>query len=132
MQQSDQRPWIDLYIDNELRNWEVYRFDYESPEYSIFINTATERLPETKNGFFGESIEARKYWMNHGNIDGLFFADIEQLLGMNLDKAYGTDHLRRLTKPYNNHPAGCLVLLTFKDVHKGYYTIGIEIPKERS
>lgn len=114
-------PWITAY---QPREWSVYQVFVPSEDWL----TLTESL-DPRCGLVtcqSESQMAADIWKRTASVRGVFFPDFEQLLGMNLDDVYGAD-LAVLTAEWKGHPAGSLVMTTYKGVREEprFMTIGV-------
>lgn len=123
-------PWLHAY---EPRSWK---------QYAVGIEAKSEQPPTVPCADFVvcalESIKAALHWNDQQtgrSVPPVFYYDVEQLLGADLDTVYAIDGLGRLSEDWNGHPAGSLVMQTYKgcsgpDASKFTYTYLVEVPSE--
>lgn len=104
-------PWLDVYAVHE---WTVHEVRIPSAVYDALMAALEEK--EIIASFQGESERAAEWWRDQQSLDGLgMFSDVEQLLGMGLDKVHYLFHEGVLAKEWSGHPAGLLVLAALTD-----------------
>jgi len=116
-------PWITPY---QPREWTVYQVFVPSDDW-LTLTESLRRVEDHELLVCGaESEMAAERWKEKNSVDGVLFYDIEQLWAMNLDVVYGAD-VGILTEEWKAHPAGSLVMTTYRGVRAEprYMTIGV-------
>ena len=128
----EETPWISVYRPKR-------RMVYEAP--CGFGEKAWSELQESLSEerelfvcYAGDDLPIKDYWKRTNSVEGVFFADIEQISGqtsgMGLDRVYGVYRVARLTKEWRGHEAGSLVMVTCRGVARKFpfYTVGVAAP----
>lgn len=110
-------PWLDNYI---VRSWTVVTIPLEA--YRETLKPVLQKCCDLQ-ALAAESGLAEHYW-RLGVRKDLFYVDVEQMLGMNMDRLSGGD-LYYLTKEFEGHPQGTLTYVTYKGlVENSSLTVG--------
>lgn len=117
-------PWIDGY---QFHAWKLYEIPLTDPDLAWLPTHITD--PEL---FVcgGESELAARRYREQGNVAGMFFFDLEQLIAMDLETAYGPDIIGLLTAPWRGHPSGSLVYSFYRGIsaQSPYITVAVSEP----
>ena len=105
-------PWIDGYTPNE---YAAYKVEAGSPDVPPLELTTTFCVCDA------ESEMARVHY-KAGCQNSHFYWDMEVLLGAGRDKVYAGNGPFILSRPWNGHPAGSIVLQTFEGIEDMCYT----------
>lgn len=110
----------------EPKIWTKYEVPLTSDDYKELCR----QLADPNLEICGEESEvAARYWRQKHSVAGLFFFDTEQILGMDMDKAYGSDLFGILTKEWRGNPSGSLVLSVYSGVYKNPPTVTVGVAK---
>jgi len=120
------KSWIDAY---QPRSWTLHRIDisFTTELDSLLAESGLEVCG-------GESQVAAAYWERTKSVENMLYFDMEQLLGMDLDRAYGVDRVGILTAEWQGHPAGSLVMSIYRGVRDTppQLTVCVSEPEVRS
>ena len=99
--------------DYQLHCWQLRQLELGSLTYQDLLGKIG---PSPLNNCGGESAIARRHYEEYHNSQGLFFYDVEQLLSMELDAAYGVANFGVLTAAWEDFQPGSLVLILYRGV----------------
>lgn len=106
------------------KNWKKYEVVVHSEQYKKLSSLLAESNLECCGE---ESDVAMRVFNRNHSVEGLFFFDTEQILGMDMDKAYGVDRFGILIAEWMGHSAGSLILSVYSGAEKDPPTVTVGV-----
>ena len=117
------KEWAKQY---ETKSWTKYEVTVWSDDYKK-LSSLFEKSDLVCCG--EESPMAEEFWELVHSVEGLFFYDTEQIIGMGMDAVYGVSDFGILTKEWRGNPAGSLVLSVYSGVTKNPPTVTVGVAR---
>jgi hypothetical protein len=104
-------PWLDNY---PTRKWTIVVVGTASLEYRQLMESVDERHSIFVAG--AEGGRAENHWKVNPSDKNVLYFDYEQIVSMDFDRVYGIGAIGFLKKEWMGHPAGSLIMVTYRGV----------------